>query len=255
MRNNALLTVIIGISIGLAVIFSFSTMLQMAFTPMIAHLNQIQANERVIISNVQSLNDKIQALESKLGNPGQAPAAPQENFDQVYTIDVGNSPVNGNKNAPITIVQFTDLQCPFCARFYPPLKEVLNAYPDKVKIVLKNFPLSFHPNARPAAKLALAANMQGKYFEIIDLLLSNAADVSDAKVKEYAKTLNLNYDQLMKNLKANDSEFEKIITEDIALGEKVNVEGTPTFYINGKKTRSRDFNAYKAEIDQILAGK
>jgi protein-disulfide isomerase len=147
------------------------------------------------------------------------------------------------------------LQCPFCARFYPPLKEVLAAYPDKVRVVLKNFPLSFHPNARPAAKVALAANEQGKYYEMADLLMQNGADVSEDKVKDYAKQLNLNYNKLMSDLKNNEAAYEKRIADDSALGQQVDVQGTPTFFINGKKTNARDFNSYKTEIDQILAGK
>ena len=173
----------------------------------------------------------------------------------MYAIDIGSSPVDGKKDAPITIVDFADLQCPYCARFYPPLKEILKTYPDQVKLVLKNFPLSFHPNARPAAKLAFAANEQGKYYEMVELLLQNGANVSDDKVKEYAKTLNLDYTKLMSDVKTKDADYEKRIVEDLDLGQKVDVQGTPSFFINGKKTQVRDFNGYKAEIDKILAGK
>ena len=161
----------------------------------------------------------------------------------------------GKKNAPVTIVQFTDLQCPFCARFYPPVKEVLKAYPDKVRFIVKNFPLNFHPNALPAAKLALAAHEQGKYFQMLELLLQNGADVSEEKVKTYAKELKLNYDQLTGDLKAKDADYQKRIDADVALAGQSDVMGTPTFFINGKKTMARDFNSYKQEIDKILAGK
>lgn len=275
MKNNVLvvlLIILVGIFSGLALLLSFNNILQLAVTPVTAHLNQIQVNERIIINKLNKstgtgdngdLNSRLEAIENQLKNIDrklgsarpQAPQPPSEDMNKVHTIDIGSAPIKGKKDAPITIVQFTDLQCPFCARFYPPLNEVFQAYPDKVKIVIKNFPLSFHPNARPAAKIALAANEQGKYFEMVELLLQNGADSSEAKVKEYAKTLNLNYDRLMKDAKTHDADYEKIITEDLALGEKVDVRGTPTFYINGKKTNARDFNGYKAEIDKILAGK
>jgi protein-disulfide isomerase len=180
------------------------------------------------------------------------PQPPQEDFNKVYDIDISNSPIAGKKDAPITIIDFVDFQCPFCARFYPAIKEVLKAYPDQVKVVIKNFPLSFHPNAKPAAKMALAANEQGKYFEMADLLMQNGADVSEAKVKDYAKELKLNYKQLMNDLKNKDAQYEALIAEDMALAQRVDVQGTPTFFLNGKKTSARDFAGYKTEIDQIL---
>jgi protein-disulfide isomerase len=274
MKNNVLiviLVILIGVLSGVALLIGVNTAVQIAVAPVNARLTQIETLQKVILQKMgtsssdnqapqlTSIENQLKAIQGKLANlPNFAappPGPPPEDFNKVYTIDVGNSPVNGKKEAPITITEFTDLQCPFCARFYPPLKEVLKAYPDQVKVVVKNFPLSFHPNARPAAKLALAANEQGKYYEMVDLLLQNGADVSEAKVKDYAKQLNLNYDKLMSDVKSKDLEYEKRINDDLALGDQVEVQGTPTFFINGKKTNARDVAAYKAEIDKILAAK
>jgi protein-disulfide isomerase len=272
MKNNVLiviLVILIGLLSGIALLIGINSSVQIAMTPIKAQLIEIEASQRAIIQRLSSpsnsegltsqltdIQNQLKALESKFSAPPPAPPAPpQEDFNKVYDLPVGSTPINGKKGAPITITQFTDLQCPFCARFYPPLKEVLKAYPDKVNVVIKNFPLSFHPNARPAAKLALAANEQGKYYEMADLLLNNGANVSEDKVKEYAKTLHLNYKKLMKDLKDKDAEYEKRIVEDTTLGEKSDVQGTPTFYINGKKTNARDFTGYKAEIDKILGAK
>ncbi len=174
-----------------------------------------------------------------------------EDFSKVHQIDVGASPVKGPKNAAVTIVQFVDLQCPFCNKFYPVISEVLKAYPYKVNFVIKNFPLSFHANARPAAKLALAANEQGKYFEMVELLLSNKAEVNESKIKEYAKKLRLNTKRLIKDYKEKDAQWEAQIKEDIKLGQQVDVRGTPTFFVNGRKTQAREFAAFKSEIDLI----
>ena len=134
---------------------------------------------------------------------------PQEDFNKVYAIDTGISPVLGNPKAPVTIVEFSDFQCPFCARFHPMLEGVLKAYPDKVRVVIKNFPLPFHQNARAAAKLALSAGLQGKYYEMVDQLMQNGGAVEDTKVKEYAKTLGINYNKLMDDYKNKDSQWEK----------------------------------------------
>ena len=281
MKSNVMLVVLvvlIGILSGLAFLVGINNTLQLAFAPVITHLNQIQANEKIIIDQLtgswgarpgvidrlKAIEDQLKTLESKISSAQpsfarpqapQPPQPPQEDFNKVYAIEDGASPINGKKNAPVTIVQFTDLQCPFCARFYPPIEEVLKAYPDKVRFISKNFPLSFHPNARPAAKLALAANEQGKYFEMVKLLLQNGADVSESKVKEYAKELNIKHEKLISDLKVKDAEYEKRINDDIALAGQSDVMGTPTFFINGKKTVARDFNSYKIEIDKILSGK
>ena len=120
---------------------------------------------------------------------------------------------------------------------------------------IKNFPLSFHPNALPAAKAALAANEQGKYIEMVELLLSNGGDAGDAKLKDYAKQLGLNEQKLKDDIKNNDARYSVQIKDDQALGAQVDVRGTPTFYINGKKTSARDFSGFKTEIDALLAKK
>ena len=214
----------------------------------------------------QSLEARIIALETQLkgiqavfqqaqagGNQGNVPPPPpQEDLSRVYEISVAHSPVKGNKNAPVTIVEFVDFQCPFCARFHPPIKEVLNAYPDKVNYVLKNFPLDFHPQARPAAKAAFAAGEQGKYWEMVDALLESGRELSEEKHKELAEKLGLNINRFLNDFKNKDAQWEEYIQKDIALGGQIDVRGTPTFYINGRKTNARDFNSLKLEIDQIL---
>lgn len=274
MKNNVLvvvLVVLIGLLSGVALLLGINSTMQMALAPVEARLNNIEATQKVILDKLQSspesasgvggqltvIQNQLKFLQGKLGNlPSfNPPAPPAEDMNKVHTIDIGTSPIYGKKDAPITIFEFTDLQCPFCARFHPALKEVVKAYPDKVKVVLKNFPLSFHPNARPAAKLAFAANEQGKYYEMIELLLQNGAGVTEEKIKEYASTLKLDHNKLVKDLKDKDAEYEKRVADDIALGQKIEVRGTPTFFINGKKTTARDFEGYKAEVERILAGK
>ena len=226
-------------------------------------------------SALTGLQEKVNALEQRLsklegqqsmlltamqqgGARAPQPAAPQaaqppsEDMNKVYDIPVEHSYVNGPKNAPITIVEFTDFQCPFCARFHGTTKEVLKAYPKEVKYILKNFPLSFHPNAKPAAKAALAAGEQGKYYEMADMLLENNTALSEDNFKEYAKKIGLNVDRFMKDLKEKDAQWESIFQKDMALGGQVAVQGTPTFFLNGKKTNARDISGWKAQIDALL---
>jgi protein-disulfide isomerase len=202
--------------------------------------------------------DGFQAAINQLGGAGDRagtappPRPPAEDPNKVYDIDVAHTPVAGNKNAPITLVEFVDFQCPFCARFHPPMVEAANAFPKKVNYMIKNFPLSFHPQAKSAAKAAFAAGEQGKYMEMADALLTNGSNLTEELYEQLAKDLGLNVKKFLKDYKEKDDQWEDYIQEDMALGGRVDVRGTPTFFINGKKTRARDAASFKREIEQIL---
>lgn len=210
------------------------------------------------ISRISDLETRIKSLEAKIDQAARAvpqaapnmPPAPDPNI--VYTIPVAHTPVIGPKNAKVTITEFMDLECPFCARFHPPIEEVLKAYPKDVNYVIKNFPLDFHPQARPAAKAGLAAAEQGKYREMINKILENRDKLSEETYKRIAGEIGLNVSKFEKDLKENDAKYQDMIQKDIQLGGQVNVRGTPSFYMNGKVTNARDFNSLKAEIDAIL---
>lgn len=215
-----------------------------------------------LVLSLQDLQRRVTLLEAKLdqaagalGQPGQRnapPEPPSEDYTKVYDIPTDHSPIIGKQDAPITIVEFVDFQCPFCARFHPPIKQVLETYPNDVRYVVKSFPLSFHPQARSAAKAAFAAAEQGKYAQIVDAILEDNSNLSEGKYKELAEKIGLNVDKFLNDYKDKDAQWEEWIEADLALGGQVDVQGTHTFFLNGKKTMSRDFNAYKKEIDAIL---
>ncbi|MBF0570175.1 MAG: thioredoxin domain-containing protein [Candidatus Omnitrophica bacterium] len=268
--NKALTMVLISLAAvagGLGIVFSVGMAIQGAMSPMEGYLRQIVDGQKRIEgalakggkADTKSLEARVAALEKELkalkgGHiAAGAPSAPQEeDMNKVYVIPVGDSAVLGPKNAPVTITVFEDYQCPFCARFYPAALEGQKAFPDKVRIVVKHYPLPFHNMARPAAKAALAAGEQGKFYEMSDLILANAAALSDAKFKELAGKAGLNVDQFVKDLKDKDAVYEKKIQEDFALGGNVDVRGTPTYFLNGKKSNSRTPEAWKAEIEALL---
>jgi len=212
------------------------------------------------IPSVANLEKRIAGLEAQVkklqdavkSGGGVAAARPQEDLTTVHDIPVKHSAVRGDKNAPVTITEFVDFQCPFCARFHAPIIEALEAYPGKVNYVLKNFPLSFHNQARSAARAAFAAGEQGKYWEMADAMLKDGRALNDDKFVEIAKEIGLDV-QRFKEDYVDVERWEKLIKDDVALGQKVGVRGTPTFYINGRKTRARDFNSLKKEIDAILS--
>jgi len=214
-------------------------------------LQDIEGRLAILESSWNGLQEGLKQAAANAGNARQAP--PPEDLSKIYDIAVAHSQIKGNKNAPVTIVEFVDFQCPFCARFHQPILEVLAAYPKEVNYVLKNFPLSFHEQAKPAAKAALAAGEQGKYWEMADSLLENGRALSEEKFKELAGNLGLNVEKFMNDYKEKDAQWEQLIQTDMSLAQQVNVRGTPTFYINGRKTNARDLNSFKAEIDKILS--
>ncbi len=261
-----LLVVLIGVISGVGLLIGIGNAVGVALNPLNAKLAVIDSTVKRIddkLNTINSLRASVDRLERELsglkggagaGAPAPQPSQQQEDMNKAYNIDPGVSPILGKKDAPVTISIFFDFQCPFCSRFYAAIKDVLAAYPNQVRAVVKNFPLPFHPNARPAAKLALAANEQGKFQGMMEALLANGGDVSDAKIKGYAKDLGLDYNKLMADYKNKDAQWEKQIQDDLQLGEQVDVRGTPTFYLNGKKTNARDIESFKAQIDPILAG-
>ncbi len=225
---------------------------------MSSDLSGLGKNSSAVLIALQDLQRRVTLLESKIENMAQQPQRPQqpqvpdEDFSKVHNIPVDHSPVRGVKGAPITIVEFADFQCPFCSRFHAPILEVLKAYPDKVNYILKNFPLPFHPEAKPAAKAAFAAGEQGKYFEMVDAILKDNSGLNADKYKELAKDIGLNADKFTKDLSEKDAQYEQWIAADMQLVDQVDVRGTPTFFLNGKKTMARDLASFQKEIDAIL---
>lgn len=139
----------------------------------------------------------------------------------------------------------------------PTLEQVLGAFPKQVKLVFKQYPLSFHTNAKPAALASLAAQRQGKFWPMHDIIFKNMTAMKDAqgnfRFTEFAKEIGLNVAKFEKDMK--DPELEKIIAEDMKHGADAQVTGTPSLYINGKKVADRSFEGMKRQIEAELAAK
>ena len=161
--------------------------------------------------------------------------AEMEADNKVWDIPDEDSPVFGNtKNPKLTIVEFTEFQCPYCSRIAPVMKELNEKYPDKIKFVYKHFPLSFHSNAKAAAASAIAAQKQGKFWEYRYALAPHSRELSDSTYLAIAKEIGLDVAKFQKDM-VLDSAMEARIDKDFQLGVKVGVQGTPNFYINGKR--------------------
>jgi protein-disulfide isomerase len=168
----------------------------------------------------------------------------------VQQLPVNNSAVKGAVNAPVTITIFSDFQCPYCARLLPTLEKVLETYPQQVRLVFKQFPLSMHKFAQPAAIASIAARNQGKFWPLHDQLFANFDGLSDAKIRELAKGVGLDMARYDKDF-ANPA-LQQEIAADIQLGLQSGVRGTPAVFINGKALRDRSFDGFKQDIDAGL---
>ena len=250
-----LVAVIAGITIGvvLAVQRTTNPVIVEQLSGIARSLKNIEKLTERMETQTNTIVDEMKRLQLPSARMAQQPPQPpSEDFSKVYDLDMAHARIHGNKNAAVTIVEFVDFQCPFCQRFHPVITEVLKAYPNDVNYALRNYPLPFHPQAKPAAKATLAAGEQGKYFEMANLLLQGGANLNEDKFQELAKSLGLNVSQFMKDYKEKDAQWEEVIKKDAELAAKADVRGTPTYYINGRKTMARDLNSYKTEIDKIL---
>jgi len=163
-------------------------------------------------------------------------------------------PSKGPEKAPITIVEFSDFECPFCGRAEQTVAEVVRAYPDKIRLVYRDFPLPMHPNAPKAAEAAHCAGDQGKYWEMHAKLFANQRALDVKSLKGYAKELNLDQAKFDKCL--DSGEKAKVVEENHKAGGELGVTGTPAFFVNGMLlSGAQPFESFKDLIDAELAQK
>jgi protein-disulfide isomerase len=165
--------------------------------------------------------------------PKPIPSASKDGLDPQlnYAVPAADRPVLGPVDAPVTIVVFSDFQCPFCARAQETLTQLRARHPDDVRIVFRNMPLAFHKQARELAKVALAADAKGKFWAMHDLIFANRI-TRDGEWKSFAKKLKLDARKLAKAMQS--PAIETKIQEDEAVARAFGVTGTPTFFVNGR---------------------
>lgn len=169
-----------------------------------------------------------------------------------HDVSADDDPVSGKATAPVTVVMFSDFQCSACSATHPVLKKVIAEYGDKVRLVVRDFPLeSIHENAFRAALAANAARHQGKFFEYIDVLYRNQDNLDAASLNRYAAELGLNLKQFELDLSSEKTAEE--VRKDMADGLKYGARGTPTIFINGVKIQRLSADAFRGAIDRALA--
>ncbi|MFH1326229.1 MAG: DsbA family protein [Candidatus Falkowbacteria bacterium] len=166
-----------------------------------------------------------------------------------------NDHIRGNFDAPITIVEFSDFQCPYCDKFHVTMKKVMETYPDKVRWVYKHFPLdSIHPLARQTAEASECANDQEKFWEYADKIYENQADISADTIKSMAKEIGLNMTNF--NSCIDDGKYKDKVNTDYQEGLSKGVRGTPGNFVNGDVTLAPgavEFERIKTIIDAELS--
>ncbi len=173
-----------------------------------------------------------------------------------YKIPVTDAqPQKGPQDALVTIVEFSEFQCPFCARVLPTMKQITDTYGDKVRFVWRNNPLAFHNNAGPAAAVAMEAYEQGgndKFWEVHDLLFANQKALGRAELESYAEQAGLDVEKVKKAL--DEDKHKETLSADQTLAGQVGARGTPYFFVNGRQLRgAQPFAAFKAVIDEEIA--
>lgn len=175
-----------------------------------------------------------------------------EPVQPVQNISTDDDPARGPLTAPVTIVEFTDFQCPSCAAMHPILEEALGSYGDRVRLVVRDYPLNQHEFARKAAEAANAANAQGKYFEYIALLYKNQKALDVPSLKKYATQLGL--DRLRFDAALDRGIYAAEIKKDTEAGEIYGVGSTPTIFINGVQLRVVTADGLREAIDRAASG-
>jgi protein-disulfide isomerase len=196
------------------------------------------------------------------GGAQSSPSAPKPpEYSDIKAIDPKEDHIQGSANAPISIIEYSDLQCPYCARVHPTLKQVLSQYTGKVNWVFRHYPLSFHPYAQKAAEATECAAEQGgdeKFWAMVDTIFEKGADT--AKLEEYAKAIGLKENAFAECLKSG--KYASKTSEMMQSGSKVGVRGTPASLIVNHVTKkvvfvsgAQPFDSFKTTIDTLLSGK
>jgi predicted DsbA family dithiol-disulfide isomerase len=202
------------------------------------------------------IGQRIEELREEYFSKLKTDYAVRSFFEPVrFDIAIAGFPARGPANAPVTIVEYSDFQCPFCGNLYPVIKELETKYKDTLRVVYKQFPLtSIHPFAQKAAEASLCAKDQNKFWEYHDSLFENqqALDVEDLKTR----AVNLQLDTAAFNMCLDSGRQVEVIKKDIVEGNKVGVTGTPAVYINGRPYRQdTSFEAISKAIDAELQPK
>ncbi len=169
----------------------------------------------------------------------------------IVEVAIDGAPAKGSAEAPVTVVEFADYECPYCARVQASLNLILSTYQDQVRLVFKDFPLSSHPRAWKAAEAARCAGEQERYWDYHDVLFRNVKALEVEQLKQYAAELQLDTERF--NTCLDSGQQTAAVRRDLAQGSQLGVSGTPAFFINGRfLSGAQPFTVFQEAIDEAL---
>ena len=207
--------------------------------PQIVEYLQKREQRRAELLFVEKLR-KGAKIDSNLKEP-ESPA---------FQIATDDQPSKGNTDAPVTIVEFTDFECSTCQQSQPVLERLAREYSNKVRLVIRDYPLTQHKDAFKAAEAAEAARDQGKYWEYASMLFENQKELSANKLKEYASKVGL--DRKKFDAELDSGKHAEKVQRDMQDGLRIGVNGTPAVFINGRRVIDRTYESLKAAIEEAL---
>src|SRR3989344_1952564 len=170
-----------------------------------------------------------------------------------YVVKARGLNVAGSDNATVTILEYSDFQCPFCGQAEPTIKQILDKYPNDVRVIYKHFPLSqIHPYSEKAAEAAECAADQGKFWEMHDIMFANQNNLYTNSLKQYAKDIGLNTDDF--NSCLDSGAMKPLVDNDLRDGGEAGVRGTPAFFGNGRlKSGAQPFRVFDSAVKNALS--
>lgn len=185
----------------------------------------------------------MQNRELKMG-----PAPEPIDYETVHTLDLQDVPMKGATNAPVTIIEYSDFECPACARSSKEVHRIVAKYGDKVRLGYKHLPLPMHPNAPAAAAVSMAAHRQGKFWEMEEKLFANYSSLNDETYTRLAQEIGLNMEEF-ETQKGLDI-WQGYIDMHMEEAKELQITGTPTFFVNG--VRVMGVNRLEEVIEHVL---
>jgi protein-disulfide isomerase len=199
-------------------------------------LKRMEAKQDSILKVLASMQEKNDFVALRVGWRPRADTLPKD-------IPLGQSFFQGPEKAALTIVEFSDLQCPYCSQFATTLDSLVRTYPNDVRVIFKHFPLSFHPQARAAAAAAIAAGRQNKFFEFRYRIAPHFRQLGDSTYLAVAKEIGLDMVRFKNDMPLTE-DVNRILNEDMLLGRNIGVQGTPTIFVNGHLAQERSFDYF-----------
>ncbi|MCC6933162.1 MAG: thioredoxin domain-containing protein [Deltaproteobacteria bacterium] len=249
LKNLGLNSLLLGL-----LAFNYAGPAQAADADFAKQMDTYLANE----ANVEKIGNALERYFMKKQQQQQEAQAKSEEaemdaqFENPVKVEIGSAPIKGKADAAITVVEFSDFQCPYCRRGAGVMEEILKAYPNDVKVAFMNYPLPFHDKAEGAAIAALAAHQQGKFWEMHDQLFANQQTLGDETYIKLAEQLKLDVAKFKADLKSE--KLAKQVKDEAEIATKLGVQGTPGYFVNGVQVRgARPLPYFKSIIDKWLA--